>query len=493
MNPPKIDVVLSCCPKLRSISAKFNRICDTPSASPKLSLRTIDLSHNNIQSLDQIASLQVFQALETLSLTGNPIDTFRTQSHLCFKTLTTLSMAATMLSSLSSLESFTAVFPNVSTLIVHGTPLSLQPSARLFVIASLASLTSLNSTFVTLEERRDAEIFYVNHFAKLVQSASSEEEAQSIIEGLPRWTELCRTYDRPEIKRKVEKSGPDSNTLEARTAKFTFYISDSVLENARSKNPAARMTTSIRESPAQAEEEDEKPQPWTFEHIEILSPTDTDQEPASKNSTSPIHDQTTPQASSYSNPSNTHPSPHPHHTLQPLGNPWPTISKTAIIPLTIQIYTLKPFVGRLFAIPPPWPLKIRLIYETGEWDPIASTISTTTASSSSSTSRIAGNMSHGTATDSVATKSPFTCPETAQDRNAQWPRVRNTRRMSDGRNLVMREEELVGGTRKVGDWVTASASASTTTPGQGHREEDRDGNGSPSMTESARIRVVILE
>lgn len=44
------------------------------------------------------------------------------------------------------------------------------------------------------------------------------------------------------------------------------------------------------------------------------------------------------------------------------------VEKTAQIPKSLDIYAVKGVVGRLFGHPP---LKLRLIWETGEWDPVA--------------------------------------------------------------------------------------------------------------------------
>ncbi len=43
-------------------------------------------------------------------------------------------------------------------------------------------------------------------------------------------------------------------------------------------------------------------------------------------------------------------------------------SRAVMIPKSFDIYAVKGFVGKLFGVPP---LKLRLVWETGEWDPVA--------------------------------------------------------------------------------------------------------------------------
>jgi hypothetical protein len=45
-----------------------------------------------------------------------------------------------------------------------------------------------------------------------------------------------------------------------------------------------------------------------------------------------------------------------------------SITKVQEIPKSLDVYQVKGIVGRLFGL---WPLRLRLIWETGEWDPVA--------------------------------------------------------------------------------------------------------------------------
>ncbi len=50
------------------------------------------------------------------------------------------------------------------------------------------------------------------------------------------------------------------------------------------------------------------------------------------------------------------------------GNGKEAAARPAMVPKSFDIYAVKAVVGKLFGLPP---LKLRLVWETGEWDPVA--------------------------------------------------------------------------------------------------------------------------
>lgn len=113
--------------------------------------------------------------------------------------------------------------------------------------------------------------------------------------------------------------------------------------------------------------------------------------------------------------------------LLPAGPPADrTIEKTAEIPRTVSVYKVKGVAGRLFGIRP---LSCRLMYETGEWDPVGGEEGDEWSCSESDDDDEVG-VDGGEVGNGGA--------EREEKNRGKW---------------VRREVELVDGTREVGFWV----------------------------------------
>ena len=89
-------------------------------------------------------------------------------------------------------------------------------------------------------------------------------------------------------------------------------------------------------------------------------------------------------------------------------------SKTVRIPRGVSVYRLKALVARTFAMQP---MRLRLVWETGEWDPLGGT------------GDDSDQWSVGSATEDVDEKE------------------------GEGKGWIKREVELMDGTREVGFWI----------------------------------------
>jgi hypothetical protein len=98
--------------------------------------------------------------------------------------------------------------------------------ARPFLIAKLPLLTQLNSTPVSPNERRDAELFYVGFVGRLAISAAA---------GWARYEELCELHGRPvrsgartkdtSLKSRMISRSPSSISVAGRTmASITMSV-----------------------------------------------------------------------------------------------------------------------------------------------------------------------------------------------------------------------------------------------------------------------------
>ena len=61
----------------------------------------------------------------------------------------------------------------------------------------------LNFTTITIQDRTNAELYYLNRIAKELGEAV-EKEKEMIIKNHPRWDELCKAHGAPLVSRGIE-------------------------------------------------------------------------------------------------------------------------------------------------------------------------------------------------------------------------------------------------------------------------------------------------
>ena len=105
------------------------------------------------------------------------------------------------------------------------------------------------------------------------------------------------------------------------------------------------------------------------------------------------------------------------------------IEKTAEIPRTVSVYKLKGVVGRLFGIRP---LSCRLVYETGEWDPVGGKEGDEWSCGES------GDESDGDGYDSGTGSRGMGDDDEGDKKRGKW---------------IRREVELIDSTREIGFWI----------------------------------------
>jgi len=297
-----IASITSNLPALTSISISANCLSRVTSPLNLLFLTALDLSSNNITSLDGIIPLRFLPKLGTLSLRNNPLrDLTSTSSQpALFPSVKRLDLSSTHLPNLPSLGPIPQSFPNLTSLLTKTTPLSALPSSNLYTIARLATLKELNYQPITPAERQNAELYYLSSIAKELATTSISNQP-SILAQHPRWSELCEIHGTPDFT--APKPEAAAGTLGARVTEFTFYMAPSPLKSAQA-------------------------------------------------STGPLHT-VTKQGQGANNKV---------HQQQQESN-----EKRKLIPLTVDTYRLKGIVTRLFGLPP---MGCRLIWETGEMDPV---------------------------------------------------------------------------------------------------------------------------
>lgn len=62
----------------------------------------------------------------------------------------------------------------------------------------------LNFTTITIQERTNAELYYLGRIAKEMAEVAEGEEEEIITRQHPRWNELCKTHGKPIVNRNPE-------------------------------------------------------------------------------------------------------------------------------------------------------------------------------------------------------------------------------------------------------------------------------------------------
>ena len=121
------------------------------------------------------------------------------------------------------------------------------------------------------------------------------------------------------------------------------------------------------------------------------------------------------------------------------------VEKTQDIPRTIDVYALKGIVGRLFGIRP---MGCKLIWETGEWDPVKGDEDGWSCSEEEELARELADNSNS----SIETGNPDFIKDGAE--KCKWEQKQEQKqKQRDQKKWTRREIELEDGTRDVGFWI----------------------------------------
>lgn len=262
-----------------------------PSSLLPLTLTSVTLEYNDFSSLSDLLPLTGLASLKSLHLKGNKISTVgaghQGEKPMFSDQLSYVDLSYNKISDWEFVDSLPDVFPGLTALRMSHNPvyevaakpgdvMTSADEGYMLTLGRLANLKSLNFSTITPAERTNAEIFYLSRIAKEMAAVPESEEG-NVTRKHRRFSELCKIYEAPIVRRAEKAINPD--LLEARLIKFTFYLPASTL-------------------PGQTSE----------------------------------------------------------------------ISKVQEIPRGFDVYRIKGIVGKLFDLRP---LSLCLIWETGEWDPVA--------------------------------------------------------------------------------------------------------------------------
>lgn len=135
-------------------------------------------------------------------------------------------------------------------------PMTVDEAFMLTLARFPSSLRTLNYSNISLQDRSNAEMYYLSLIGKEL-SATSEEDESRILSTHPRYSELCDLYGEPTITRAVvsDASGQRAihpGSVAARLIKMAFRLSDpsSATEPKSGKQHEPNAQGQIKEIPA---------------------------------------------------------------------------------------------------------------------------------------------------------------------------------------------------------------------------------------------------
>lgn len=159
---------------LKALNLSYNIISRIQGLDRLMHLVDLNLSQNCIKSIEGVEHLK---ALEKLNLSGNQIQRIPA-SISALRSLAKFNISHNQLNTLEDIR-FLGRLENLKNLMLLGNPIARDPeedASRLFAIYHVSSLTSLNKDDVTQEERSKARQWYAVNELAFVRSELSAEE-----------------------------------------------------------------------------------------------------------------------------------------------------------------------------------------------------------------------------------------------------------------------------------------------------------------------------
>lgn len=212
-----------------------------PSSLLPMTLTSLTLEYNDFSGLSDLLPLTGLPSLKSLHLKGNKIATVGTgrqgEKPVFSDQLSYVDLSYNKIFAWEFVDNLPDVFPGLTALRMSHNPvyeavakpgdvMTSADEGYMLTLGRLANIKSLNFSTITPAERTNAEIFYLSRIGKEM-AAVSESEESNVTRKHRRFSELCKIYEAPIVRRAERAIDPD--LLEARLIKFTFYLPASTL------------------------------------------------------------------------------------------------------------------------------------------------------------------------------------------------------------------------------------------------------------------------
>lgn len=238
LTPAEIATAAAALPSLSTLILAHNNHAAWPTHTPlPATLHTLDLSNNNIQSLTSLSHLlPTLPNLHTLHLKSNTLTSppsLQPPPNPLSPTLHTLDLRSNAISTWALITTLPPLFPALQNLHVAQNPLYTtlaHPTTRqpltpedgwMLTLARLPKLKTLNYSSVDDKQRLNAETYYLGLVAREVAGLKGVER-ERVLEGHPRWGELCAEYGEPVVEEGKEEGEGGPGALGRRFVEVAF-------------------------------------------------------------------------------------------------------------------------------------------------------------------------------------------------------------------------------------------------------------------------------
>ena len=214
--------VIPLTPLLKTLDLSLNGLSYIPDTinntpTPKLipsSLTELKLERNSFSTISSLLPLSLLPNLRKLLLARNQISGIHPPSEepkspIVFEELRYLDLSFNSIDNFKFIDAINVHFPNVEGLRIAHNPVYEVPGmgideAHMLTVGRLSwKVRLLNFTTITIQDRANAELYYLNRIAKELGEAA-ENEKERIIKNHPRWGELCKAHGTPLVTRDLE-------------------------------------------------------------------------------------------------------------------------------------------------------------------------------------------------------------------------------------------------------------------------------------------------
>ncbi|KAF8458977.1 hypothetical protein BGX38DRAFT_1084780 [Terfezia claveryi] len=210
---PSLQILDLSLNRLSSIPQKIGDIAITKILTPKLT--ELKLERNTLTNISSILPASLLPNLRKLLLARNQISSIYgpdgdPETPILFKNIRYLDLSFNSIPSFKFIDSINSHFPDVEGLRITHNPLYEVPGmgsdeAHMLTVGRLSwKVRLLNFTTITIQERTNAELYYLGRIAKEMAEVAQGEEEELIVRQHPRWNELCKAHGRPIVNRSLE-------------------------------------------------------------------------------------------------------------------------------------------------------------------------------------------------------------------------------------------------------------------------------------------------
>ncbi|RPB28447.1 RNI-like protein [Terfezia boudieri ATCC MYA-4762] len=210
---PSLQILDLSLNRLSSIPQEIGDILITKILTPKLT--ELKLERNKLTNISSILPASLLPNLRKLLLARNQISSIYgpdddPETPILFKNIRYLDLSFNSIPSFKFINAINSHFPDVEGLRITHNPLYEVPGmgsdeAHMLTVGRLNwKVRLLNFTTITIQERTNAELYYLGRIAKEMAEVAEGEEEELIVRQHPRWNELCKAHGKPIVNRSLE-------------------------------------------------------------------------------------------------------------------------------------------------------------------------------------------------------------------------------------------------------------------------------------------------